>query len=211
MNSRALLVNILVIIIIVAGGGAAFYYYNQSANRVTTNNARVDGQSVTISATAAGKLTNWSGEVGKTFSENQRVGSIAAGQNSVDVTIPISATIVQQSAVPNSFVSPGTPLARAFDLDNLWITANIDENDINDVKPGQTVDVVIDAFPNTQLTGTVERIGLATASTFSLLPASNSNANYTKVAQVIPITITIGGYKGLGLVPGMSASVKINL
>jgi multidrug resistance efflux pump len=74
----------------------------------------------------------------------------------------------------------------------------------------QTVDVYVDSFPGTALTGKVDQIGLATAGTFSLLPTSNTTGNYTKVTQVIPIKISLDGYRGLGLVPGMSVSIRIH-
>ncbi|UUZ90947.1 efflux RND transporter periplasmic adaptor subunit [Paenibacillus sp. P25] len=213
--------NILIILIILGGGGAATYYYNQSVNYVKTDNAHVDGRLVTISATAAGRLTDWTGQVGKAYASGDRVGSIATAAAAggaagtaagrVDIDFPVGATIVQQNVVPNGYVSPGAVLARAYDLNNLWITANIDENVINNVKSGQAVDVYVDAYPGTVLSGHVDKLGLTTAGTFSLLPASNTTANYTKVSQVIPVTILLDGYKGLTLAPGMSTTVRIHI
>ncbi|BCJ87816.1 HlyD family secretion protein [Effusibacillus dendaii] len=224
MNSaRVLVVNILVLVLLIAGGVAAFYFYIQSANYVSTDNARIDGQQVTIYATAGGQLTDWNGDIGKRYNAGDRVGTISAGApaaaaggvarvlSAVDLIFPINATIVQQTAVRNAFVAPGTPLARAYDMDHLWVTANVNETNINDVKTGQAVDVYVDAFPGTTLTGRVDKIGLSTASNFSMLPASNTTANYTKVTQVIPVTVRLDGYKGLNIVPGMSASVRIHM
>jgi multidrug resistance efflux pump len=94
-------------------------------------------------------------------------------------------------------------------MNNLVVTANIDETKIQDVKVGDVVDVYVDAFPGTTLNGNVKSIGLATASTFSLLPTSNTNANFTKVTQVIPVTIKLNNIPG-GLVPGMNVSVRIH-
>lgn len=212
--SKVVIINILVLLIIVGGGGAALYYYNQTVNYVSSNNAKVDGLPVPIAATSSGQLTDWSGDIGKSFRSGERVGTIqsaAAGATRVEITSPVDATIVQQSAVPNSFVSAGTVLARGYDLNRLWVTANIDETRINDVKPGQAVDVYVDAFPGTTLTGHIDKIGLATAATFSLLPASNTTANYTKVTQVIPVIVALDGYKGLAIVPGMNVSVRVHI
>lgn len=213
MNPKVLFVNILVILVIVAGLGAGVYYYNQTANYVSTNNARVDGQQIAISAPAAGKLTDWYGQLGRAFAAGERVASILPpGQTTkVDVDFPVAGTIVQQSAVPNTFVAPGFVLARAYDLNSLWITANIDERNYNDIKVGQTVDVYVDAFPGTVLSGKVDKIGQATAGSFSLLPSSNTTANYTKVSQVLPVTILLDGYRGVALAPGMSATVRIHI
>jgi multidrug resistance efflux pump len=93
----------------------------------------------------------------------------------------------------------------------LWITGNIDERYYTNVKPGQSVDVYIDAFPGTVLSGRVDKIGQATAGSFSIMPTSNTTANYTKVAQVLPVIVVLDGYKGVALAPGMSATIRIHI
>jgi multidrug resistance efflux pump len=216
MNSykKIFVVNLIVIIVLLLGGFAGYYYYYQSITYLTTDNAQVSGQMITISAPVNGVLSNWNGEVGKTFHAGDAVGTIsvegAPKPQQVNVPIPTDGTIVQNNAVQNQFVAAGMPLAQAFDLNHLWITANIKETDINDVKVGQAVDVYVDAFPGNTLSGTVSKIGLSTANTFSLLPSSNTTGNYTKVTQVIPVMIKLDNYKGLALVPGMSVSVRIH-
>ena len=214
---RMLLVNIIVLIILVGGGFLAYYYYNQSVNYIKTDNAAIDGQMITIASPADGKLTDWNGEVGQTFDAGETVGTVvgapAAGSKTpatTNITFPQKATIVKQSAVKDSFVAAGTPLAQAYNMDQLWVTANVDETDIDDVEEGQKVDIYVDAFPNMTLEGKVDKIGLTTASTFSMLPSSNSSGNYTKVTQVVPIKITINDYKGLELKPGLNVTVKIH-
>jgi multidrug resistance efflux pump len=126
------------------------------------------------------------------------------------VTLPTNGTVVQSNAVKNSFVAAGTPLAQVYDFNKLWVTANIEETNIDKITINQDVDVYVDAFPNTTLKGKVQSIGLATAGTFSLLPSTNSTSNYTKVTQVIPIKVSIDDYKGLELVPGMNVTVRIH-
>jgi multidrug resistance efflux pump len=209
-SSRIVLINVIVILLLVAGGGAAVYYYVQSVNYISTDNARIDGQAVTIAASAPGTLTQWNGKVGQEYTSGQTIGYIRAATGAVRITAPAAGTIVQQNAVVNSMVGLGTPLARMYDLNNLWVTANIPETNIRDVKPGQAVDLDVDAFPGNTLTGKVSQIGLATAGTFSLLPASNTTSNYTRVTQVIPVNISVDSYRGLGLLPGMSVSVRIH-
>jgi multidrug resistance efflux pump len=209
-SSRLVLINVIVILLIVAGGGAAVYYYYQSINYITTDNAKVDGQLVAIAAPVPGVLSSWEGKVGQSYTTGQTMGTIRTDKATVNITTPATGTIVQQNAVIDSIVGTGMTLARAFNLERLWVTANIKETKINDVKLDQMVDIYLDAFPGTALTGKISQIGLATAGTFSLLPTTNTTGNYTKVTQVIPITITIDGYKGLGLVPGLSVKVRIH-
>lgn len=222
MNMRRLAVlNVIILLILIGGGIAAYYYYNQSVTYIKTDNAQIAGEQVTIAAPANGKLTEWKGSLGKSFDKGDEIGSIsaapsggaapaAAGMSKVKITLPKDGTVVQQTAVEDSFVAAGTPLAHVYDLSNLWVTANIKETDINDVKKGQEVDVYVDSFPDNSLSGEVETIGLATSNTFSLLPSSNNTANYTKVTQVIPVKISLDSYEGLDIVPGMNVTVRIH-
>ena len=214
-TKRLLLMNIIILLILVGGGFGAYAYYNQNVNYLTTDNAQIAGQQVTIAAPANGKLTDWKGNVGSTFSKNSTVGTIATTDTNgklvnMNVTLPTNGTIVQNNAVEDSFVAAGTPLAQAYDLNKLWVTANIDETKIDDVAVGQDVDIYVDAFPNNTFKGTVQQIGLATAGTFSLLPSSNTTGNYTKVTQVVPVKISIDDSKGVEIVPGMNVTVRIH-
>lgn len=212
---RLLLLNIIILIVLVGGGFGVYSYYNQTVNYLTTDNAQIAGQQVTIAAPANGKLTNWTGNVGDSFSQNAVIGTISTTgptgtPTSMNITMPTNGTIVQNNAVTNSFVAAGTPLATAYDMSKLYVTANIDETDINEVAVGQNVDIYVDAFPNQTLKGTVQQIGLATAGTFSLLPSTNTTGNYTKVTQVVPVRISIDDNKGVGIVPGMNVTVRIH-
>jgi multidrug resistance efflux pump len=102
-------------------------------------------------------------------------------------------------------------LAIIGDTNHLYVSANIKESNILRLETGQYVEVHIDALPGKTFEGTVENIGRATASTFSLLPAQNDTGNYTKVTQVIPIKIAIADAADTGIMIGMNASVRIHL
>jgi len=214
MNAkRMVLLNVILLIVLVGGGFTGYYYYNQSVNYIKTDNAQIAGQQVRISAPANGLLSEWNGEVGKEYHQGDKIGTIqVAGENGVNevaVTAPANGTLVQSTGVENTFVAAGTPLAISYDLTQLWVTANIEETEINDVKVGQEVEITVDAYPDQTLTGTVEQVGLATAGTFSLLPSNNASGNYTKETQVIPVKISLENYAEK-LVPGMNVSVRIN-
>lgn len=188
--------------------------YNRARLYISTDDAHVDGRQIVISAPTSGKIVDWRGTVGTTLSSGNTVGSVQMkyGDSTSDVPIPVpsNATIVQRSVVNNEFVSPGTPLAYAYNMNDLWITVNVKETYLSYLRLGENVDVTVDSYPGMVLHGKVEQIGLATAAVFSLLPSSSDNANFTKVTQVVPVKITIRGYQGLGLIPGMSVSVRIH-
>lgn len=216
-SSRIVFINAFVLLLLLAGGFAVYYYYNQSYYYVSTENARIDGQLITVNSVANGKITDWTGNVGGKFTAGQRLGGIQTAATptspvtSVDIVMPANGTIVQQNVIPNSFTAAGTPLAYAYNMDNLWVSANINETDMNNISANQTADVYLDAFPGTTLTGKVTQIGMTTAAQFSLLPQQNTTANFTKVTQVVPLVVTLDSYKGLNLIPGMSATVRIHI
>lgn len=212
---KLLIINIVTLIVLIGGGVVGYYYYDQATSYVKTDNAKIDGKMITIASPSAGKLTDWSAKTGESLASGATVGHVMtaqAGQKPMDlsVSMPSKATIVQSMATKNGFVAAGTPLAYGFDLNDLWVTANIEETEIDEIKVGQTVDVYVDSYPDTTLSGEVEQIGMTTASTFSMMPSSNGNANYTKVAQVIPVKVSLSQEKSLDIRPGMNVTVRIH-
>ncbi|WP_035431721.1 HlyD family secretion protein [Bacillus sp. UNC322MFChir4.1] len=211
---RIIIINIITLIVLVGGGVGGYYYYNQSQNYLKTENAKIDGKIIPIASPVAGKLTEWKAEAGKNYNENDKLGTVSIvgpnGEQTVDVTIPKNATVVQSNATTNAFVGAGSPIAYAYDMNDLWVTANIEETDIDSVHKGQEVDVYVDAYPDTTLTGKVEQVGLTTANTFSMLPSSNATANYTKVTQVVPVKVSLDHSKSVNIVPGMNVTVRIH-
>lgn len=212
-SKRLIIINLVIILIVITAGFAGYYFYNQSTLYLKTDNAQVTGQEIAITSPAAGKLVSWKGATGTKFKLGAAVGEVQVPNEktpmNLDIPIPQNGTIVQNNAAVNEFIALGTPLAYAYDMNKLYITANIDETNIQDVKLGNTVDVYVDALPGTTVNGTVSSIGLATASTFSLMPSISTNANYTKVTQVIPVTISLKNIPE-ELVPGMNVTVRIH-
>ncbi|MBN6186385.1 HlyD family secretion protein [Aneurinibacillus sp. BA2021] len=208
-KTRYLLANIIIVLVIAALGIGGYYYYYESTNYVKTDDAKVTGDLVSVSSTAAGKLTEWQGTEGSTIDQNQTIGKVAAGNQSVAVTAPIGGTVVQSKAIKGQMVTPGQPLAQVVDMNKLYIQANIEETDIADVKVGDDVDILVDADTNTTFTGKVETVGYATNSLFSIIPTQNASGDYTKVVQRIPVKISVDNLPA-GIVPGMNATVKIH-
>ncbi|MGH3783777.1 MAG: HlyD family efflux transporter periplasmic adaptor subunit, partial [Pseudonocardiaceae bacterium] len=93
---------------------------------------------------------------------------------------------------------------------NIFVTARVDETDIQAVHIGQVVDIDVDAYSSTPLTGRVREIHGGAAAVFSLFPQSNSGGNFQKVTQVIPVKIGFDNVNNLDLVPGMNVTVHIH-
>ena len=65
-------------------------------------------------------------------------------------------------------------------LEDVWLTANLKETQIEDVKPGDPADFTVDAYPGIHFQGHVESLSPATGARFSLLPPDNATGNFTK-------------------------------
>ncbi|MGW8706523.1 HlyD family secretion protein [Brevundimonas sp. NPDC055814] len=111
----------------------------------------------------------------------------------------------QQAAVGTQFM--------ALVPDVVWVTANMKETQMRDVRVGQPVEITVDALGGRVLTGKVERISPATGSEFSVIRPDNATGNFTKVAQRIPVRIAVDpGQEGAErLAPGMSVTARIKV
>ena len=190
------------------------YYVIDSRTYVTTDNAQIDGNQISINAPATGTLTDWKGQQGTQISNYESVGRIAiqAGYSQPQMVIraPGAGTIAVNNGVEGAFVTAGTQLAVAYDSAGVFVTARVDETQIDAVHPGAEANIDVDAFPDAHLTGHVSEIKTGAAGVFSIFGQSNTTGNFQKVTQVIPVKITIDDLDGLSLVPGMNVTVKIH-
>ena len=72
---------------------------------------------------------------------------------------------------------------------NIWVLANFKEVQIEKIKPGQQVIIIVDSFPNKKFKGKVDSISSATGAEFSILPPENATGNFTKIVQRVPVKI----------------------
>ena len=212
-STRVALLVILVVALVAAGLFAASYVI-ETRNYVSTDNAQIDGDKISVNAPASGTLVDWTGTQGTLLHKDQVIGRIQIQGGFVrpeqPIRAPADATVVVDTGVEGAFVPAGTALAIAYDFSKIYVTARVDETDINDVHPGQQVDITVDAFSGVTLTGTVRGIQGGAAGVFSLFPQANTSGNFQKVTQVIPVQIAINDTQNLALIPGMNVSVKIH-
>lgn len=194
--------------------GLVYNYVIEGRKYVTTDNAQIDGDQISVNAPSSGTLVDWTATQGTQLRKDRLVGRIKIQGGFVQPQQPIRApgngTVVIDDGVEGAFVTAGTPLAIAYDLSKIYVTARVDETDVDDVRPGQTVDIEVDAFPDADFTGTVREVQRGAAGEFSPFPRSNTAGNYQKVTQVIPVRIALDDTENLALAPGMSVTVKIH-
>ena len=126
------------------------------------------------------------------------------------VQSPLDGIVDKTFVESGEYVSPGQPLLMMHAPDNVWIEANIKETKIHELKPGQPVDIAVDAYPDTEFHGHVQVIGHAATSQFALLPNPNPSGNFTKITQRIPVRIRIDEGPREMLSPGMMVVVDID-
>jgi multidrug resistance efflux pump len=212
-STRIALIVILILALAAAGGFAASYFLN-ARNYVSTDNAQIDGDKIMVNAPASGTLVDWSATQGATLQKDQVVGRVKIlngfSQPLMSIRAPADGTVAVDNGVPGTFVTSGTQLAVAYNLDKIFVTARVDETDVKAVHVGQAVDVDVDAYPNAKIAGRVREIQGGAATQFSLFPQSNTAGNFQKVTQVIPVKIGIENGQNLELVPGMNVTVYIH-
>jgi len=127
---------------------------------------------------------------------------------------PASGRIGRKNLESGNRVQPGQALL-ALVQPEVWVAANFKETQLARVKPGQRVEVRLDAFPGRVFTGKVDSLSPATGAQFALLPPDNATGNFTKIVQRVPVKIVfeqqdLGDCEGR-IVPGMSAVVEVNV
>ena len=123
---------------------------------------------------------------------------------------PFDGVIVRRWQNPGALMPAGRPVLTIFNPTTLHVSANIEEKYLSKVTLGARVDISVDAYPNLPLTGYVDKILQATNSQFSFLPAEGSSGSFIKVAQRVPIRVSIDADPNLFLGPGLSVEIRIH-
>ncbi len=72
---------------------------------------------------------------------------------------------------------------------DVYVTANFKETQLERMRPGQSVDLHVDAYPGHAFHGRVDSLQAGTGAAFSLLPPENATGNFVKVVQRVPVKI----------------------
>jgi membrane fusion protein, multidrug efflux system len=110
-------------------------------------------------------------------------------------------------------VQAGQSLLSIVNDNGLYVTANFKETQLEHLKVGEKVDIIVDAYQHTTMQGTVESFAGATGAKFSLLPPDNATGNFVKVVQRVPVRIKLDASSPefvSQLRPGMSVKVVVH-
>jgi membrane fusion protein (multidrug efflux system) len=127
------------------------------------------------------------------------------------VTAAQPGRVVNLSAAVGQFAQPGTNLTM-FVPDQIWVTANFKEIQLNRMRPGEPVTLAIDAYPERAIRGHVDSVQPGSGTAFSLLPAQNATGNYVKIVQRVPVKIVMDDPPtDVALGPGMSVVPTVRI
>jgi membrane fusion protein (multidrug efflux system) len=126
------------------------------------------------------------------------------------IKAPVSGVVTQRTVEVGQNVVPGQELMKIVPLDDIWVTANFKENQLNHIRPGQAVTISVDAYGK-KYKGHVQSVSGTSGAVSSLLPPENATGNYVKVVQRVPVKVTFdpGETKEHILRPGMSVEPKV--
>jgi membrane fusion protein (multidrug efflux system) len=122
------------------------------------------------------------------------------------VYAPENGRVTRKSVAPGDYVQTGQSMF-AVVPDDVWVTANFKENQIGLMRPGQPVEIDLDALPDHKFEGRVDSIQAGSGAAFSLLPPENATGNYVKVVQRVPVKLVFNQQPDAGLPLGPGESV----
>jgi membrane fusion protein (multidrug efflux system) len=133
------------------------------------------------------------------------------------VYAPVDGVVGNRGVDVGENVQAGQLMLSLVPRNDVWVTANFKETQLEHMRAGQHVEISVDALGGETFDGTVTSIGGATGSRFSLLPPENATGNYVKVVQRVPVRIDFNdrGKSGFNqdgrLRPGLSVTPKVRV
>jgi membrane fusion protein (multidrug efflux system) len=146
-----------------------------------------------------------------------KAGEAGLRQNNLDLSDTIVRSAIDGRVGDNTvrvgqYAQPGTRMMSIVPVQQIYLTANFKETQINHMRAGQLVDIYVDALPGLKLHGVVDSFSPGTGSQFALLPPENATGNFTKIVQRVPVRIRIDADAETknNLLPGLSVTVEVD-
>ncbi len=128
------------------------------------------------------------------------------------VTATEAGVVGDRTVRVGQFVQSGTRLMTVVPVKGIYLVANFKETQLRHIRHGEPVQITLDAYPDDDLSGTVDSLSPGTGAQFALLPSENATGNFTKIVQRVPVKILLD-QKSLAdaeLRPGLSATATVD-
>ena len=130
---------------------------------------------------------------------------------------PVTGIVGKRSVEISENVNVGQELVEVLPVDDVWVTANFKETQLARVRPGQPVEIKVDAYGR-KWNGRVTNLGGGTVSVLRLSPPEKAASDYVKVVQRVPVRIDFDRPEGQKLFnaegllkPGLSVEPKVRV
>lgn len=107
-----------------------------------------------------------------------------------EIRAPHDGWISQRNLEQGNYVQQGQNILSIVEPE-VWVVANYKETQITRMKPGQKVDIKVDAYPSLKVHGHIDSLQKGTGAQFSAFPPENATGNYVKIVQRVPVKILI--------------------
>lgn len=131
------------------------------------------------------------------------------------ITAPADGYLGRRTIEQGQLVSPGQTITTLIPDGKKWVVANFKETQMARIRPGQSVEITVDAMPGKRFAGTVTAISQATGSKYSIVPTDNSAGNFVKIQQRVPVRIDFNGSlddtANSRMAAGMMCEIKVDV
>lgn len=131
------------------------------------------------------------------------------------ITAPADGYLGRRTIEQGQLVSPGQTITTLIPDGKKWVVANFKETQMARIRPGQKVEITVDAMPGKRFAGTVTAISQATGSKYSMVPTDNSAGNFVKIQQRVPVRIDFNGSlddtANSRMAAGMMCEIKVDV
>lgn len=125
------------------------------------------------------------------------------------ITAPCDGYTSRKEIQVGQLVQPGQTLLDVVESENVWVTANYKETQLQHIAPGSKVEIKVDAIPDVLFKGEVSALSTATGASLSLMPQDNSAGNFVKVRQRIPVRIEFSRDNDSAAMAGLRTGMNV--
>jgi membrane fusion protein (multidrug efflux system) len=120
-----------------------------------------------------------------------KLGAAELDLGRTEIRAPVDGIVANKNVIEGQLLSPNQVALAIVTSSESYVIANFKETQVAQMKPGQCVNIHVDAYPSLKVKGKVESLAPATGATFSLVPQDTATGNFTKIVQRVPVRITL--------------------
>jgi membrane fusion protein (multidrug efflux system) len=189
------------------------------SDEAISNRDKTAGQLVAARATvevATRQLDSLNAQIGQgeaaLKAAEAKLRSTESDLEGITIAAPVAGQVGDRTVRVGQYVQPGTRLMTVVPVKDVYLVANFKETQVGRMRPGQPVEISVDALPGAKVNGTVDSLAPGTGSEFALLPPENATGNFTKIVQRVPVRIRIMADAAIRdtLRPGLSVEAEVD-